>query len=183
MTDGKVCVYAGSFDPPTEGHMYMIEKGAELFHHLIVSVGINPNKHYTFSIEERVEMLRECTGQYENVEVDYFKNQFLVDYAASAGATFILRGIRSQQDYEFERAMRHINEDMDPDITTVFLMPPREICEVSSSFVKGLIGPKGWKETLRPYVPEPVYRRLLERPIRWHEQSGGPETASDRSAP
>lgn len=183
MVDGKTCVYAGSFDPPTRGHMFMIKKGAVLFRHLIVAVGINPNKKYTFSLEERLEMLQECTAGYENVEVEHFENQFLVDYADSVGAPCILRGIRSQQDYEFERAMRHVNEDLNPDITTVFLMPPREICEVSSSFVKGLIGPEGWEETVRTYVPEPVYRKLIETPISWHEQSGGPETASDRSAP
>ena len=183
MKAEHVCVYAGSFDPPTEGHMFMIEKGTELFQHLIVAVGINPNKEYTFSMAERLDMLRECTKGYENAKVGHFENMFLVDYADSVGADFILRGIRSQQDYEFERAMRHVNEDMNQDITTVFLMPPREICEVSSSFVKGLLGPEGWEDIVRSYVPEPVYKRLIDKPIRWHEQSGGPETASERSSP
>jgi len=171
----NVCVYAGSFDPPTQGHMYMIAKGAQLFDKLIVAVGTNPDKRYTFSTEERMEMLRECTRQYENVDVGHFENLFLVDYAKSLGANYILRGIRSQQDYEFERAMRNINEDLNPGITTVFLMPPREICEVSSSFVKGLMGPKGWQECVRPYVPAPVYERLLRRPVQWHTQSAGPD--------
>jgi len=175
----NLCVYAGSFDPPTQGHMFMIEKGSRLFPRLIVAVGINPNKSCTFSVEERLELLRECTKGYDNVEVDHFENMFLVDYAESVGANYVLRGIRSQQDYEFERGMRHVNEDLNPDVTTVFMMPPREICEVSSSFVKGLVGPEGWEETLKPYVPEPVYRKLLETPVRWHRQSGGPETASD----
>ncbi|MFW5915789.1 MAG: pantetheine-phosphate adenylyltransferase [Planctomycetota bacterium] len=180
MSDGNICVYAGSFDPPTEGHMFMIERGAELFSKLIVAVGTNPDKTYTFSVEARVEMLEECTEECENVEIDHFENRFLVDYTESVGASCILRGIRSHQDYEFERAMRHINEDLNPDITTIFLIPPREICEVSSSFVKGLVGPEGWEETLRPYVPGPVYHRLLNTPILWDEQSGGPETASDK---
>ncbi len=179
MDDHKLCVYAGSFDPPTMGHMFMIEKGADLFRHLIVSVGINPDKTYTFSLDDRLEMLRDCTEGMDNVEIDHFTNQFLVDYADSVGASCILRGIRSQQDYEFERAMRNVNEDLDPNITTVFLMPPREICEVSSSLVKGLVGPEGWKETVKPYVPDPVYSKLLETPIKWHQQSGGAETASD----
>ena len=69
----------------------------------------------------------------------------LADYAESVGAQYILRGIRSHQDYEFERAMRNVNEDLKPEITTVFLIPPRQICEVSSSFVKGLVGPEGWE--------------------------------------
>jgi pantetheine-phosphate adenylyltransferase/8-oxo-dGTP diphosphatase len=74
----------------------------------------------------------------------------------------VLRGIRSESDYEYERTMRHINSDLDRNICSVFLMPPRDIAEVSSSMVKGLVGPDGWQEVVRKYVPEPVYRRLLE---------------------
>ena len=179
MKKQNLCVYAGSFDPPTQGHMYMIAKGSQLFDRLIVAVGTNPDKRCTFTTQERMEMLRECASEYENVEVDHFENVFLVDYAKSVRANYILRGVRTQQDYEFERAMRNINEDLNADITTVFLMPPRAICEVSSSFVKGLIGPKGWQECIRPYVPGPVYERLLSRTVRWHTQSAGPETATD----
>jgi len=175
----NICVYAGSFDPPTQGHMYMIQKGAQLFSRLIVSVGTNPHKHYTFSTQERVEMLRECTKGMQNVAVDHFEGMFLVDYAESVGANYILRGIRSQADYEFERAMRNVNEDLKLAITTVFLMPPREIAEVSSSFVKGLVGPEGWESVIRPYVPEPAYEKLLKTTVRWHQQTAGPETASD----
>jgi len=175
----NLCVYAGSFDPPTQGHMYMIQKGSELFSRLIVAVGTNPNKRYTFSAEERAELLRACTVEYANVEVDNFEGLFLVDYASSVGANYILRGIRSQHDYELERAMRNINEDLNPNITTVFLIPPREICEISSSFVKGLVGPKGWEECIRPYVPPAVHKKLLEGRVRWHTQSGGPETPND----
>ena len=174
-----ICVYGGSFDPPTQGHMFMIRKGSELFSRLIVAVGSNPNKRYTFTTDERLLMLRECTEGFENVEVDHFEGLFLVDYARQVGANHILRGIRSSHDYELERAMRNINEDLNPDVTTVFLMPPREICEVSSSFVKGLVGPKGWETVIRPYVPEPVYQRLLRNQIRWHTPSGGAESASD----
>ena len=75
--------------------------------------------------------------------------------------------------------MRNVNEDLKPDITTVFLMPPRQICEISSSFVKGLIGPEGWEKVVQSYVPPPVYEKLLQATVRWHTQSAGPETASD----
>lgn len=179
MKKETTCVYAGSFDPPTQGHMYMIGKGAELFTRLIVAVGTNPNKRCTFSTEERLELLQACTEQYPNVAVDHFEGRFLADYAESVGAQYILRGIRSQQDYEFERAMRNVNEDLKPEITTVFLIPPRQICEVSSSFVKGLVGPEGWESIIRPYVPPPVYEKLLTTTLRWHSQSAGPEGASD----
>ena len=177
--DGHTCVYAGSFDPVTKGHMYMIKTGAELFDELIVATGTNPDKDYTFSTKERVNMLHECTEGLPGVQVDHFEGKFLVHYAESVGARYILRGIRSEADYQFERTMRNVNADLKPDIVTVFLMPPREISEVSSSFVKGLVGPEGWEDIIRPYVPDPVYEKLLKAEVRWHQQTAGPETASD----
>jgi pantetheine-phosphate adenylyltransferase len=163
----RVAVYAGSFDPPTMGHMYMIERGAALFDRLIVAVGVNPHKAYTFGLAERLQMLRECVSRLENVEVDSFEGEFLVRYARGKGASFLVRGIRTEEDYRFEHTMRNVNEDLEPGITAVFLIPPREICEVSSSFVKGLIGFGGWQEIVKPYVPDPVYQRLLVGDVRF----------------
>ncbi len=154
-------VYAGSFDPITNGHLWMIEKGAKLFDELVVAMGINPDKKYSFSLEERMDMLRRSTWDLLNVTIDSFENQFLVNYAESVNAEFILRGIRSESDYEFERGMRHINSDLNPSISTAFLMPTREISEISSSFVKNLIGPKHWEEVIERYVPRSVYNSLL----------------------
>ena len=154
-------VYAGSFDPVTNGHLWMIERGAALFEQLVVAIGINPDKRYTFSVGEREEMLHETISHYTNVTLAIFENQFLVNYARSVKAQCILRGIRTASDYEFERTMRYVNGDLYPDITTVFLMPPREIAEVSSTMVKGLVGPEGWQDVVQNYVPPPVYRRLL----------------------
>jgi pantetheine-phosphate adenylyltransferase len=161
-TKKRVGVYAGSFDPLTVGHLWMIERGVGLFDRLIVAVGINPEKRYTFSLEERLSMLRESLKQYRNVSVTSFSNQYLIDYARSIEATHILRGIRSESDYEYERTMRNINGDLDSTICSVFLMPPRDIAEVSSSMVKGLVGPKGWQKVVRKYIPEPVYLRFLK---------------------
>jgi pantetheine-phosphate adenylyltransferase len=155
-----LAVYAGSFDPVTIGHLWMIEEGCRMFKELRVAIGINPEKKYHFGLEERLEMLRESTREFPNATVSSFSNLYLVDYAQKIGATHILRGIRSQADYEFERTMRNINGDFEPGITTVFLMPPRKIAEVSSSMVKGLIGPKGWERIVKRYVPAPVYARL-----------------------
>jgi len=158
----RLGVYAGSFDPLTIGHAWMIQKGVNLFDRLIVAMGINPEKRYTFSLEQRFGMLRESLKQYRNLSVTSFSNRYLIDYAQSIGATHILRGIRSESDYEYERTMRNINGDLDPGIVSVFLMPPRDIAEVSSSMVKGLVGPNGWQKVVRKFVPEPVYRRLLK---------------------
>lgn len=140
----------------------MIEQGALLFDRLTVAIGSNPDKKSAFPLEERLSMLRETITPIRNVSVAAFSNKYLIHYAQSIGATHILRGIRSASDYEFERTMRNVNGDLDSDICTVFLMPPRDIAEISSSMVKGLIGPAGWKMIVRKYVPGPVYRRLLQ---------------------
>ncbi len=156
-------VYAGSFDPLTSGHLWMVKEGLKLFDELVVAIGINPDKRYTFSLEDRLGLLRECLGEPEGLVIDSFENQFLVHYADAKDAKFILRGIRTENDYDYERGMRHINGDLKPGISSIFLMPPREIAEVSSSFVKGLIGPEGWQEIVKQYVPEPVYQALKEK--------------------
>ena len=159
----KTAVYAASFDPVTNGHLWVIEQAAALFDHLVVAIGVNPDKTYTFSLPDRLDLLRETTAQFENVTVTSFENQFLVTYAKTIQARYIVRGIRTQADYEYERGMRYINSDLDGDILTIFLMPPREIAEISSSFVKGLVGPEGWRDVVRRYVPDAVYRIFLEQ--------------------
>lgn len=156
----RTAVYAGSFDPPTNGHLWMIERGLELFDRLIVAIGDNPSKSYTFTIEERLRLLDASVPSCERLTIAHFSNRYLVDYAREMEANIILRGIRSPDDYEYERVMRHINADLAPKITTTFLMPPRDIAEVSSSMVKSLIGPEGWRETVRRYVPAPVFEAL-----------------------
>ncbi|WP_137939762.1 pantetheine-phosphate adenylyltransferase [Chitinivorax sp. B] len=159
-------VYAGSFDPVTKGHLWMIEAGVKLFDELVVAIGVNPDKRYTFTVGERKIMLKECTRHLPHLRVEAFENQFLVNYAKSVGANYVLRGIRSPSDYEFERTMRYINGDLFTDIDTVFLMPPREIAEVSSTMVKGMVGPQGWEDVVRQYVPDAVYQHLLDHHAR-----------------
>ena len=155
-------VYAGSFDPVTNGHMHMIREGARLFDELVVAIGSNPDKRYTFSLDQRMEFLRQSQAGIANVTLDHFENMFLVDYANSIEADYILRGIRNPNDYEYERGMRYINEDMNPRVVTVFLIPPRQISEVSSSFVKGLVGPRGWERVVKDYLPPPIYEHFLK---------------------
>ena len=158
----RTAVYAGSFDPPTNGHLWMIEQGLAMFDRLIVAIGTNTAKHYSFSVEERLELLKASTRESERLSITHFDNRYLVDYAREVGAKYVLRGIRSPHDYEYERVMRQINSDMAPEITTVFLMPPRDIAEVSSNMIKGLIGPAGWEETVGRYVPRPVFESLAK---------------------
>jgi pantetheine-phosphate adenylyltransferase len=157
----RLCVYAGSFDPLTVGHLWMIENGVRLFERMIVAIGVNPQKKYRFSLNQRLKMLQESTQDFRNVSAAAFSNRYLIHYAQSVGASHVLRGIRSESDYEFERTMRNINGDLAPEICTVFLMPPRDIAEVSSSMVRDLIGPAGWQKVVRKYVPDAVYQQLL----------------------
>lgn len=158
----ETAVYAGSFDPPTNGHVWMIERGARLFGRLIVAVAQNPEKAYTFPLETRLGWLEEICGGHANVEVADIQNRFLARYAADVGAGYILRGIRDEEDYRYERGMRYINSDLNADLTTVFLMPPRGLGQVSSSFVKSMIGPSGWEPIVEGYVPGVVFADLRD---------------------
>lgn len=156
----KRAVYAGSFDPITNGHCWMIEQGSKLFDELIIAVGVNPDKKGYFPVEDRVALIKASVGHLTNVRVDSFVNRYLIDYSKDIGAEFILRGIRNTADFEFERTMRYINADLNPKISTIFLTPPREIADISSSMVRGLIGPEGWQEIVRRFVPQPVFNKL-----------------------
>jgi len=159
----KRAVYAGSFDPLTNGHMWLIKEGSKLFDEVIVAIGVNNNKKYTFTLTERMQMLKEATKDYKNIKIDSFENDYLIEYASKVKANYILRGIRSISDYEYEKGMRNINNDLRPSIETVFLICPRELSEISSSLVKSLIGFTGWQEIVRQYIPTAVYLSILEK--------------------
>jgi pantetheine-phosphate adenylyltransferase len=141
----------------------MIREGAALFDELVIAIGVNPEKKGLFPVEERLSLLRSAARDYSNVSVASFESRYLIDYAAQIGARYILRGIRNSADFGYEQTMRNVNGDRNPAVTTVFLMPPRELAEVSSSFVKGLVGPRGWQKFLRGMVPPPVHEALLRK--------------------
>ena len=162
MLDIKTAVYAGSFDPVTNGHLWIIEQASKIFDKVIVAIGENPEKKYTFSLEDRTEMLHIMTKNILNVEITYFHNELLVNYAKRVGAQFIVRGIRNYSDYEYEKNMRYINSDLSQDVNIVFLIPPRNYAEVSSSLVKGLVGSIGWEEIAKQYLPQIVLNKLKE---------------------
>jgi pantetheine-phosphate adenylyltransferase len=155
-------LYAGTFDPLTNGHLWMIEQGASLFSRLTVAIGVNARKRPLFSLEDRLTMLRNAVSHLPNVTVSHFENQYLIRHAERINARFILRGIRDGKDYEYERAMRNINGDLNDAVTTICLMPPRSMAEISSSTVKELIGPDGWEDVVKQYVPFAVFEQLTE---------------------
>ncbi len=155
-------LYAGSFDPTTNGHMWVVEQGARLFDELIVVVGQNPQKKGAWSVEERLSILAECCAHLPNVQVRHFNGRYLVRVAAELGARYLLRGLRNATDFAYEQTVRNVNGDLEPSVETVFLVTPRELAEVSSSTVRGMVGFEGWQEVVKGYVPPPVYARMLK---------------------
>ncbi len=159
----KKAVYAGSFDPVTRGHLWVIQEGARLFDELIVAIGVSPDKRGAFSIDERLQMLRETTSQFPNVKVDSFEGKLLVNYTRSTGAGYLLRGVRAAGDFDYERMLRYVNSDLCSEIQTVFLIPPREIADISSSLVRSILGTEGWQNVIGRYVPDSVFKRLVKK--------------------
>jgi pantetheine-phosphate adenylyltransferase len=155
----RVAVYAGSFDPPTNGHLDIIHRAAGLFDLLVVAVAKNPRKSGVFNVEERVELLREVIGDDARIEVDVIDG-LLVDYARQRGAVAVIRGLRAVADFDFEFQMACMNHHLAPGVETVFLMTAQEYLFVSSSLVKEVASFGG---DVTRFVPAPVLPRLLER--------------------
>ena len=131
----SIALYPGSFDPVTNGHLDLIERGEKMFDLLIVAVLRNAEKQPLFSVSERVEMLREVTKRWSGVEVDVFDG-LLVDYARKRGAGVILRGIRAISDYEYELQMALMNRKLEPRLETVFMLPGETYSYLSSKLVR-----------------------------------------------
>jgi pantetheine-phosphate adenylyltransferase len=157
-------VYPGSFDPITNGHLDLIDRGAKLCNRLIVAILRNEEKEPLFTVEERIEMLREVVRGYDNVEVDSFDG-LLVEYARQKGATVLLRGIRAISDYEYELQMALMNRRLCPAVETVFLMAGESYSFVSSRLVKQVIALGG---PIAGLVPPLVEARLRDRVLNGH---------------
>jgi pantetheine-phosphate adenylyltransferase len=156
----SVALYPGSFDPVTNGHLDLIERGENMFDHLIVAVLKNVEKQPLFSVPERVDMLREVTKRWESVEVDVFEG-LLVDYARKRGAAVILRGIRAISDYEYELQMALMNRKLEPRLETVFMLPGESYSYLSSKLVREIATLGGPLTDLVPPVVEQRMRAKL----------------------
>ncbi|MBI5084670.1 MAG: pantetheine-phosphate adenylyltransferase [Acidobacteria bacterium] len=154
-----VAVYPGSFDPITNGHLDLVERCAPLVDRLVVAVLRNAHKNPLFSLEERVEMLREVLQPFPNVEIDSFDG-LLVDYARHKKAQLLLRGIRAISDYEYELQMALMNRRLAPEIETMFMMAGEAYSFLSSKLVKEVIGLGG---NISGLVPPSVEARLKQR--------------------
>jgi pantetheine-phosphate adenylyltransferase len=152
-------IYPGSFDPLTNGHLDLIERGSKIFDELIVSILRNSEKDPLFTLEERLEMLQEMVKHYDNVRVEAFEG-LLVDYAMQKKAKAVLRGIRAISDYEYELQMALMNRKLQPQLETVFMMPAEAYSYLSSRLVKEIFRLGG---SVRGLVPELVEQRLREK--------------------
>lgn len=152
----RLAVYPGSFDPLTNGHVDIIERGARLFDRIVLAILVNLDKSPLFSIEERVAILREVFASQPNVEVETFDG-LLVDYARRRGADVIVRGLRAISDFEFEMQMALMNRRLDAEIETVFMMPAEQYTYLSSRLAKEVFALGG---SVAGLVPDVVEARL-----------------------
>jgi pantetheine-phosphate adenylyltransferase len=155
----RIAIYPGSFDPVTNGHVDIIQRGARLFDRVIVAILLNSGKQPLFSVKERVAIAREVFAGQANVEVDTFSG-LLVDYVRARKATAIVRGLRAVADFEYELQMALMNRHLDPQIETVFMMPAEQYTYVSSRLIKEIASLGG---PLKGLVPPIVEARLVRR--------------------
>ena len=148
----KVCVFAGTFDPITKGHAFVIEKCLETFDKVIVAVGVNVDKTPAFNLEQRVEMIKRTYKNEPRIIVETFSGM-LVDFMKSKGVTFNVRGIRDVKDYEYETTMERYNRDMYPEITTLFIPTPKDLVYVSSTAIRNILNNKS---DASKYLPDAV---------------------------
>jgi pantetheine-phosphate adenylyltransferase len=154
-----IAIYPGSFDPPTNGHLDLIQRGSKIFEELVVAILRNSEKSPMFSLAERLEMLRQLTADLANVRIDTFDG-LMVEYAKSIDATCVLRGIRAISDYEYELQMALMNRKLEPTLETVFMMPADKYSYVSSRLVREVAQAGG---PVRGLVPEVVEQKLREK--------------------
>jgi len=161
LMEPVLAIYPGSFDPVTNGHLDLIDRGTKIFDRLVVAILRNTEKDPLFSLEERKEMLAEVTAPYGNVEIDSFHG-LLVDYARKRGAQVLLRGIRAVSDYEYELQMAMMNRKLEAGLETVFMLPAVEYSFLSSRLVREIAQLGG---SVSGLVPAAVERRLRAKVI------------------
>lgn len=155
----KTAICPGSFDPVTLGHLDIINRASKIFDHVIVAVLVNPEKHTAFTVKERMEMLKQCVENIENVEVAGFDG-LIADFAKIRGAEVIVKGLRAMSDFEYEFQMALINKKLNPDVETVFFTTTAENMFLSSSGVKQVASFGG---DISNFVPGCILEKIKQR--------------------
>lgn len=165
----RKAVFAGSFDPITNGHVYVMERALDLFDHVFMAVGVRPGKKYmTGSHGERVTLIADVlkasltADQYDRVTVMSFSDRLTVDVARRAESKHLVRGIRNIADLTDEMEIQDVNRAADPEIETVYILPPPDLQSVRSSTIKGLVGIDNWEKLVSKFVHPLVMERLRE---------------------
>lgn len=153
----RIAVYPGSFDPPTNGHLDIVDRAARLFDRVVVGVGTNLSKRALFDANERMALMQGACGKHKNVEVRAFDG-LTVEFARACGATFVIRGIRALSDFEFEFEMANMNHQLAPEIEMVYFMTSPEYLFLSASRVKELVA---FGANVDKFVPANVAKALV----------------------
>jgi pantetheine-phosphate adenylyltransferase len=152
----QLAIYAGSFDPPTNGHLDLVDRASKLFPRVVVALGQHPTRSALFTVDERMELLKKVCAPIPNVEVALFDG-LLVDYARTIDARIIVRGLRAATDFEYELQIAHANADLAPDLDTVFLPTRTNYGFISASLVREIASHGG---NVGRYAPEVVCEAL-----------------------
>lgn len=156
MSETQLAIYAGSFDPPTFGHLDLVERASKLFPQVNVAIGINRTRAALFTVEQRLSLMRQICTPYANVKVESFEG-LLVNYGKSVGARVVVRGLRVGTDFEYELQIAHANADLLPEIDTVFLPTRTNYGFISASLVREIASHGG---DVSRYAPEAVCAAL-----------------------
>lgn len=148
----RIAVFPGSFDPFTRGHESIVKRVLPLFDKIIVAIGVNSHKQYYFTLEKRKEWIAHTFKDYNNVTVDSFSG-LTIDYCRKMGAKFIVRGLRTTTDLEFEKAIAQMNKTMADDIETLFILPTPELSAINSTIIRDIVRNGG---DASPFVPEGI---------------------------
>ncbi|WMJ23606.1 pantetheine-phosphate adenylyltransferase [Paludicola sp. MB14-C6] len=165
----RIAVCPGSFDPITKGHIDIISRATKLFDRVVVAVSVNPAKHGSFSLDERVELIKMCTTHLENVEIDVVTD-LLADYSKRVGACAIVKGLRAVTDFEYEFQMALANKKLNPEAETVFLTTATENMYLSSSLVKQIASFGG---DISDFVPTEINDIVAKRLYQIKNDIGG----------
>lgn len=162
----KKIAFTGSFDPITKGHLWVVQEGLEIAEKVVLMIAINPVKKYMFSEKERKDMIYKSLVEYgiaDRVEIVLSRNEYVAQAAMDFDCQYLIRGIRSAVDFDYESLIQKANTEVLGGAKTIFVMPPRDLESVSSSFIKNLVGPVGWHWNIKKFISNAVYDALIKK--------------------